>query len=462
MSFSTSSAQVDVPRCGFRDVRLNRRSEQFFQALARHPDATIQQLAITRAEEAAYSRFLHNPSTHIDLLISGIVTDTHQRLREQAHDHLLIVGDTSEVNLQAQKGYHHARGLGVTGNNTAPGFFIHQGIALDPQHGQPLGCAALALWTRKGGSHDRRDRESQKWFDVIGAVDGGSPRLAKQLTFINDREGDIFALWQMVFVKSHHLLTRAKQDRRIAISPACPTGKLFADLAGQPLAATFELDIPADRKTRRTARHSTMELRWTTVSLLQPKKTRQQAEHIVLSALEVRERAEDVPPGQKPLVWILLTTHSINKLQDALQLIQWYVYRWRVEDVFSALKTRGADLESSTLHHGEALMKLGVMTLWSANRLTALVKHRNDAITSAREFFLEEELACMDSICPILEGRTDKQRNPHPHHSVAWAIWILARLGRWHGSGLPGTITLRRGLERFEAVFLGWNAQLKI
>jgi len=33
-----------------------------------------------------------------------------------------------------------------------------------------------------------------------------------------------------------------------------------------------------------------------------------------------------------------------------------------------------------------------------------------------------------------LEGKTAKQKNPHPGHSIAWLAWIIARLGGWTGT----------------------------
>ena len=426
-----------------------------FQALADHPTANLKQLATTRAEEAAYSRFLKNDATHLDSLIYGVLQESYGRLRVLPTQHLLIVNDTSEINLQAQIGYHCRRELGVAGNNSDAGFFLHASIALDAMTGQPQGCAAMELWTRKGGSKDRTDGESQKWFEVQAQLN--QARLPQMLTFVQDREGDMFSLWQQVQGTRHHLLTRARQDRRIAVTEQCPNGKLWADLAQQPVGGQYSLKIKRDAKEERLARTSVMEARWVSVELLEPRTTRATAQRVCLQAVEVRECAASVPPGQTPLVWRLLTTHAVNSLEDTLQIVRWYLDRWRVEDVFASLKTRGLDVEQTRLHSGEAIMKLCVMSLWSAARLTALVQGREDEITDARVFFPEAELNCMDALCPTLEGGTAHQRNRYATRSVAWAVWILARLARWHGSGPPGIETIRAGLHTFEAVFLGWS-----
>ena len=58
-----------------------------------------------------------------------------------------------------------------------------------------------------------------------------------------------------------------------------------------------------------------------------------------------------------------------------------------------------------------------------------------------------------------LQGSTAKQKNPFPPESLAWATWVIARLGGWTGQPSerpPGPITIHKGLVRFEAVALGF------
>lgn len=45
-----------------------------------------------------------------------------------------------------------------------------------------------------------------------------------------------------------------------------------------------------------------------------------------------------------------------------------------------------------------------------------------------------------------LEGQTERQKNPHPKGSLAFATWVCARLGGWTGYyGKPGPIVILRG-----------------
>ncbi|CAM4022263.1 IS4 family transposase [Deinococcus marmoris] len=440
-------------RIGFRDLRLERRAEQLVGAIHRTCTGTLSRLASNRAEQVAFSGFLHHDHVHLDQLIYAATRAGRERVQHAGHAHVLVCSDTTEVNLKATMGYRPAAELGVTGNNSDPGFFIHAGFALDPEHGRPLGCVSAQLWTR-GGHVDFGACESQKWFHVTRDVQGLTPTV----TLVHDREGDIYDLWFQVMQCQTHLITRARQDR--ALIPDYPGGptRLWAALEAAAPSALFELSIPADPKRGRAARRSMMALRFRTVRLRSPRAGRAgKRGSVQLQAVEVRECTACVPCGESPVVWRLLTTHTVETVQQALQIVKWYMFRWRAEDTFSALKTRGLDVEASRLKSGLAVMKLGVMSLWSAAKLTELVKRRDDEVTQASIFFGEDELLCLHELLPRCEGNTKTQSNPYAAQSVAWAVWIVARLGHWHGSGKPGLQIIRRGLERFDAIFLGWE-----
>lgn len=52
---------------------------------------------------------------------------------------------------------------------------------------------------------------------------------------------------------------------------------------------------------------------------------------------------------KQPLHWRLMTTHAVNSLEHALQIIEGYRWRWRIEQLFATLKTAGLDLEATQL-----------------------------------------------------------------------------------------------------------------
>ena len=70
--------------------------------------------------------------------------------------------------------------------------------------------------------------------------------------------------------------------------------------------------------------------------------------------------------------------------------------------------------------------------------------------------FSKPEIETLTMLIPTLEGTTQRQRNPHPPRSLAWAAWPIARLGGWNCYYKPpGPITFRRGMEQFYAIHRG-------
>ena len=79
-------------------------------------------------------------------------------------------------------------------------------------------------------------------------------------------------------------------------------------------------------------------------------------------------------------------------------------------------------------------------------------KHQLPAST----VFADLEIETLEALVPTLEGKTERQQNPHPSRSLAWASWVIARLGGWNCYYKPpGPITFGRGMEQSQAIHRG-------
>ncbi len=126
------------------------------------------------------------------------------------------------------------------------------------------------------------------------------------------------------------------------------------------------------------------------------------------------------------------------------------------------MKTHGLQLEDSQLASAEGLIKLAAIAAKAAAVTLQLVQARDGKSQEpAAIAFSAPEIALLDGLAAgQYQGKTALQKNPHQPHSLAWATWIIARLGGWNGypsSKPPGPITLRHGLEYFHAIAKGWN-----
>ncbi len=77
------------------------------------------------------------------------------------------------------------------------------------------------------------------------------------------------------------------------------------------------------------------------------------------------------PAGVEAIEWMLLTSEAVQNLADANERVDWYTYRWLIEEWHKALKT-GCRLEASQLKSAEALERLAALAAVVAVRLIQL------------------------------------------------------------------------------------------
>ena len=76
----------------------------------------------------------------------------------------------------------------------------------------------------------------------------------------------------------------------------------------------------------------------------------------------------------------------------------------------------------------------------------------------ASEVITPQEVSFAQALNHTLEGKTEKQKNPHQEGSPAWIAWIVARLGGWSGYqryGPAGPKTMAYGWGQFKTMSLG-------
>lgn len=174
-----------------------------------------------------------------------------------------------------------------------------------------------------------------------------------------------------------------------------------------------------------------------------------------LRLVDIREI--DPPEGAEAIHWRLLTTHEVADVAAAWRIVAWYRMRWVIEQLFRVMKSQGLKVEDSQLSTAKRLIKLVAITVKAACLDILLVQERDGKHGQPASIaFPEAEIDTIEALSPILEGKTERQRNPHPPRSLASAAWVMARLGGWNCYyAPPGPITMRRGRERFRAMHEG-------
>lgn len=418
-------------------------------------EVCLRRLGGRRADEVRFGRFLANPRVTVERLIGGWSECTAAAARGR---HVLAIQDTSELNFRTTP--ERRRGLGEIGKGVGRGVLLHAMLALDAEHGACLGLVTGAIWTRAGRvstpakARPLEQKESRRWLTTAECAKGVLSAAA-QVTVIADRESDIYAEWARLPAPGFDLITRVMHDRALSNG-----GLLYTATAHWPEAGKRAIDVPA-RGPQQPARRATLALRFGTVSLRRPKRSfeRDLPASVTLTLVEVVEC--DAPPDAEPIHWRLLTTHGVTDAEKAWRIVDWYTARWVIEQLFRTLKTQGLKIEDSQLDSAESLIKLTAIAAHAAVIILQLVQARDGrSARPARDAFAPEHIAVLERLNTKLQGRTTLQQNPHSPRSLAWAAWIIGRLGGWDGypsSKPPGPITLKHGLDYFHAILTGWT-----
>ncbi|MGH1351518.1 MAG: hypothetical protein ACRBBN_12050 [Methyloligellaceae bacterium] len=93
----------------------------------------------------------------------------------------------------------------------------------------------------------------------------------------------------------------------------------------------------------------------------------------------------------------------------------------------------------------------------AATRIVQLVDARDYSLRPAEDVIDPELIDPIDQIGKTLEGKTDRQKNPHKKGSLSWLSWIVARLGGWNCYYKPpGPKTMATGWKQLAAMAGGF------
>ena len=411
---------------------------------------SVRALGGNRAGEMRLARFLRNPKVTLGEIFAEAADRTAGRV---AGLHVLAIQDTTSLR---DDGAGHS-------------LVAHATIAVEAETGALLGLAQGEFLSRGGGLAQSRkarafeDKQSRRWLNGAEAAAGLAAAGAARVTVVADREGDFYEMFACK-PEGVELLIRAAQDRALADDApgsaggsAEASGRLFAALAEQPEAGRVTITLPA--VPGRKAREAQLALRFCPVALKRPA-NRPAASGLpkATPAVLVEAREIDPPAGATPAHWRLLTTHRIESFEQARWLTGLYRKRWVIELLFRTIKTKGFDIERVTMAE-QPFEKLAATALVAGVSCLQLVQDRDGlAKRPLDDVFESADQPALEAVSAQLEGKTEKQKNPHPKGSLAFASWVCARLGGWTGYyGKPGPVVMLRGLYQCRAIQHDWS-----
>lgn len=445
------------------DIRLVDRGNKILGDLFSKSIHSIRQITSDSSSAKGFYRFLQNERVSEDEIIRNLSANCKSASQGK---YVVCIQDTTEVNLSSHSNrINKDSHIGTTNANNEKGlgFLLHPSIVLDASEGIPYGYADIKVWNRPlefKSKHERKyntlpieEKESYKWIEVSKNTRKALNDIVEGMVIVQDREGDIYEQFATIPDEKTDLLIRARTNRTLADKT-----KLFSCLSAQPAQGNYELLVNAKKsREKRTAR---IEVRYKEVEL---KKTDSTSKGVAPSVkLRLIEAKEVGYEGKDQICWRLLTTISIENIEMARMCIEWYSWRWIIEEVFKILKKEGYNIEASELEYASSVRKMCLMIMEVVIKLflMRLAYAEPEVDISADTCFTENEQQFLEHQIVRMEGKTEKQKNPYKAKDLKRYTWVIARLGGWKGyesKRHPGITTLWLGIKYFKATYEGWE-----
>lgn len=447
------------------DTRLEKSFALLVGAMVTRYSVSLRQLSSKRSEEKRFGNLINNERILPEKLLSHYWSLNSY---DFADKHLLVISDSSTLSFNK---HAHRTDLGFVGPKTSKrGFNVHPSIVANAATLALYGIGGITFHKKESAVTEaektaqkaryRRladtpfeEKERYKWFaSPKQAVENCSG--AKRYTLIGDRESDIYDVMSRTLEQEWDFLFRSRVNRLSSTGP-----KLQTIIDKWRVQHTCKVMVSATKK--RSAHKAKLELKYGQINIARPDRAdKNLPDEIPLYVIQVTENPDSVKQGEEAVHWILLTSHLVTNVPKALQIVNWYCFRWTIEQVFRTLKLKGLNIEQSQTETYFALKNLTTFSLIAAVQIMQLVQARDGhTLQKIQEVFLPDEIKCLKALNQKLEGKTQKQKNPHPPDSLAFAAWVIARLGGWKGyksERPPGPITFFNGLTKFCNILEGF------
>ena len=338
------------------------------------------------------------------------------------------------------------------------GLKVISALAISPG-GVPVGLLEQTWWVRTHAKRQSRkakrianlkrkleDKETRHWVNTIGKSAARATEANSKLWFQLDREADNRDILSALASSGHRYTARSSWDRLVE-----STGKdklyLRQRLLREAPGGQYSLEVSGG--PHRTARSARMVVRWANVTLRLRDRQHGTEMSLALTAVWTREEGT-TPVGEKPLDWLLLTNSPVASLDHAQQVIFGYTQRWRIEDFHKTWKSGTCNVEQTQLRTPKAVVVWATILATVAvrvERLKLLARTMPDEL--ANKELTPHELRGL--ILLKRENQSPRELIPDSVPTMHQAILWIAQLGGYTGKssgGPPGSITIRRGLEK--------------
>jgi len=451
--------EQEVAAAKLPDARLEKRLqhlvEQMAAGLGRSIPLACQDWAATKA---AY-RFFSNERICEEQILAGHFEATRERL-PQGEAPVLVLHDTAEFSYKREdmaavglvsKGSVRKDDHGRPVYFTTCGVCLHSSLAVTLE-GLPLGLTAAKFWSRKTfkGRAARRKahrapiegKESLRWLENQRAATAllGHPG---RVVHVGDQESDIFDLFGVARQLETHFLVRTRADRLANGGP-----QTVAETVGESRRRGLYRILVRNRKGEPS--EAVLEVRYQRLRIQTAKGKKKRYPEQTVTVIEARE--QEMPSDRDRIDWKLITDLTVRTRRQAVEKVQWYALRWKI-DIFHKILKSGCRAEQSRLRTTARLTNLlAVFCILSWRIFWLTMTHRITPEANPQLVFTELELRILNRLV---------NDNPTAHaqpHTLSHYLIKLARIGGYLARSSdppPGNETIWRGLTRLNDIQLG-------
>ena len=446
--------------CEFRDARLGDRFRKLLTQIGSAMGQSIPLVCQDWANTKAAYRFFSNDRVSEADILAGHFQSTHDRAAA-AEGLVLVLHDTTEFSYQREK----SEAIGITKSinsgrdkagrlrsHTVCGILMHSSLAVTIE-GVPLGLAAVKFWTRKkfkGTAALKKKinptripiekKESVRWLENLKQ----STRLVDRpgrCIHIGDRESDIYELFCAAQEIGTHFLIRTCVDRL-----AGDGDHTIADEMDE--VAVKGLHRIEVRDSNGDPDQAVLEIRYRKIRVLPPIGKQDRYPALTLTVIHAEERG--MPKNRKKIDWKLITDLPIGSRADAIEKLEWYALRWKIE-VFHKILKSGCKAEESKLRTAQRLtnlISLFCILSWRVFWMTMLNRSAPDAPPTLA--LTATEICVLDR---LVNDKPKAREKALSHYLIK-----IARLGGYLARASdppPGNTVMWRGLSRLTDIALG-------
>jgi transposase-like protein/DDE family transposase len=446
--------------------RLQERFVRIIEAMSSLPEKSFPRMTGSVGELVALYRFLGNFRVTPDKILEPHVLATCDRADRLGR--ILVVHDTSGISYGGQG---TREGLGPL-NDGGQGYYLHPSLAVSADGMRvPLGVLRFEALVREALKKDKKPKNSRKkdpdsaferWWRGVEQSEQLFEGSGTELLHVMDREGDDFVLEARMLGAGKRFVIRSSFDRLLSLTAEenkeGAARKLREALAQAEVVFEREVELSPRKEDRSAEKRKTYPARKGRiaklcaaargVSIRRPNGLGSIDEGTIPGSIQlnvVRVWEVEAPEGVEPVQWYLLTSEPIEKLEQILEVIDFYRARWVIEELFKALKS-GCSLEKRQLESKEALLNALAVFLPIACRMLLL---RSLARSTPA---LPATVVLSPTQIHILRTMRPKAAlSPQP--SVGDALLAIASLGgHLKHNGDPGWQVIGRGFEKIVIV----------